>query len=92
MQRLIEAGLMTRTCSCCRLSKWLGEQIPLELDHINGVHDDNRLGNLRLLCPNCHSLTPTYRGRNVRARRNRTLTQGPGGEMGIRGALKPPCP
>ena len=82
VRRLIEEGLMTWRCSCCGLAEWLGECIPLELDHINGVHDDNRLENLRLLCPNCHAATPTYRGRNIRARRTRTLGgASPGGEI-----------
>ncbi|MDE1988391.1 MAG: HNH endonuclease, partial [Patescibacteria group bacterium] len=39
--------------------------LPLELDHINGDRHDNRLENLRILCPNCHSLKPTHRGRNM---------------------------
>jgi hypothetical protein len=38
----------------------------LELDHIDGNYQNNALGNLRLMCPNCHSLTPTFRGRNKR--------------------------
>ena len=87
VRRLIEEGLMTWKCHCCGLTEWLGERIPLELDHINGVHDDNRLENLRLLCPNCHAMTPTYRGRNVRRRRALTLVPSPGGAIGLtRGA------
>ena len=45
---------------------WMGEPIPLELEHINGNHLDNRLENLTILCPNCHALTPTYRGKNIK--------------------------
>lgn len=64
-ERLVEEGLKARRCERCGRSEWEGELIPLELDHVNGRRDDNRLENLRLLCPNCHALTPTYRGRNI---------------------------
>jgi hypothetical protein len=52
-------------CECCRKEMWLGGKIILEIDHINGDRDNNSRENLQLLCPNCHALTPTYRGKNI---------------------------
>lgn len=51
-------------CSECGVSKWRDQELALELDHINGDAANNKLSNLRLLCPNCHSLTSTYRGKS----------------------------
>lgn len=61
--RLIGAGLKEWRCERCLRIDWEGDRIPLEVDHANGVPDDHRIENLRLLCPNCHALTPTWRGR-----------------------------
>ena len=55
--------LRGRKCECCGLEQWLNEPINLEIHHINGVRTDNRLENLELLCPNCHSYTDNWRGR-----------------------------
>lgn len=51
-------------CEICNLCEWLKSPITLHLDHINGINTDNRLENLRLICPNCHSQTETYAGKN----------------------------
>lgn len=64
-KRLIKEGVKEHKCECCNLSYWKDNLIPLELHHINGIHTDNRLENLQLLCPNCHALTDSYRGKNT---------------------------
>jgi len=51
-------------CKKCGISKWNGEELVLQLEHINGNADDNKKSNLCLLCPNCHSQTDSYAGRN----------------------------
>lgn len=67
--RLFAEGLKPRYCEECGWAKIAeGGYLPLELDHINGDRHDNRLANLRVLCPNCHSLKPTHRGRKLKAR------------------------
>lgn len=52
------------TCNHCKLDTWAGHQIPLEIDHVDGDHTNNLRDNLEALCPNCHALTDTWRGRN----------------------------
>lgn len=66
--RLFLDGLLDRRCAICGLTEWLGKPISLVLDHINGVNNDHRLQNLRLLCPNCNSQQETFAGRNKRLR------------------------
>lgn len=69
-ERLFKAGLKEKFCEMCRWAKETPDgYLPLELDHINGIHTDNRLENLRVLCPNCHSLQPTHRGRKPKISR-----------------------
>lgn len=63
-QRIVKDDLLDYHCSKCGIDSWQGETIVLDLDHINGNNRDNRLINLRYLCPNCHSQTDTYKGRN----------------------------
>jgi 5-methylcytosine-specific restriction endonuclease McrA len=64
-KRLLHLGLLDYKCvGCGNTGEWNGKILSLEIDHINGDNKDNRLENLRILCPNCHSQTPTFRNKN----------------------------
>ena len=63
-RRLVDEGILAPECAFCGIDTWRGMPLSLHLDHINGIRNDHRLGNLRLLCPNCHSQTETFAGRN----------------------------
>lgn len=63
--RILRDHLLPYRCAVCgNPGEWNGKPVSLEVDHINGDHFDNRLENLRFLCPNCHSQTATFSGRN----------------------------
>lgn len=63
-KKIIREGLKEYKCEKCGITEWQGEPISLQIHHINGDHHDNRLENLQFLCPNCHSQTDTYAGKN----------------------------
>ena len=64
-RRLIKEDILKEICDICGLiNEWNGDKLILVLDHINGISNDHRLENLRLLCPNCNSQTPNFCGRN----------------------------
>lgn len=72
--RLFREGLKKPACEECGWSKMSPDgRVPIELDHINGDRHDNRIENLRILCPNCHSLKPTHRGRNSMKKQARVV-------------------
>ena len=64
-KRLLNEGYIKNKCEICGLEGWWnGEPIIMILDHINGIHNDHRIENLRMLCPNCNSQQPTFAGKN----------------------------
>lgn len=73
-KRMIKEGYLINECSICKLGDtWLDKPIVHILDHINGVNNDNRRHNLRLLCPNCNSQQETFAGKNVKIKTNEIL-------------------
>jgi transposase-like protein len=66
-ERLFADGLKSRRCELCGQGElWQGRRMALILDHVNGIHDDNRLENLRIVCANCNATLETHCGRNNR--------------------------
>ena len=66
-KRLVKEGLLEYKCvKCGNKGEWNDKPLTLQLDHINGDNTDHRLKNVRFLCPNCHSQTKTFSGRNVK--------------------------
>ena len=67
IKRIIKDDLLEYKCSeCGNIGEWNGKKLSLQLEHINGIHDDNRLNNLTFLCPNCHTQTKTYGGKSLK--------------------------
>lgn len=64
--KLIKYGYKNWECEKCGCTEWLNKKVPLELHHVNGDNTDNNLGNLMLLCPNCHAQTNNFGGKNQR--------------------------
>lgn len=64
--KLLREGYLRDCCAQCGICEWRGERLVIQIDHINGVRDDWRVENLRMLCPNCHSQTETFSGRNLK--------------------------
>jgi Zn finger protein HypA/HybF involved in hydrogenase expression len=68
-KRLLKTGLLENKCyECGLMPEWNGKNLSIQLDHKNGINNDHRLKNLRMLCPNCHSQTDNYAGRNMKRR------------------------
>jgi hypothetical protein len=76
-RRLLEAGILENRCEWCGITEWRGKPISIQIDHANGIRDDHRRENLRMLCPNCHSQTETFGAKNRRKNRQRETARLP---------------
>lgn len=72
-QHLIKNNIKEKRCENCQLTHWIDTEISLELHHVDGNNQNNDISNLKLLCPNCHSLTPNYRGKNKKFHPKKTV-------------------
>lgn len=75
-REFLATGVPYKCAICSLLPEWAGKPLVLQIDHINGQRHDNRLSNLRFLCPNCHTQTPTYAGRNGKGPRPPRTSRG----------------
>lgn len=64
--RLLREGIKEYKCECCGNSEWMGQPIVLELHHIDGDHNNNKLENLQFLCPNCHAMTDNFKSKKMK--------------------------
>lgn len=74
-RRLLAAGILKNRCDQCGIDEWRGRPISIQLDHRNGIRNDHRLENLRMLCPNCHSQTETFGTRNLKRSKDTSTSQ-----------------
>jgi hypothetical protein len=74
-KRIYQEGLKKRNCELCgQGEEWQGKKMSLILDHINGTSDDNRIENLRIVCPNCNATLPTHCGKNKQYKKSEKNT------------------
>lgn len=66
--RLIKEQIKENKCEVCDITNWNGKPVSFELDHIDGNRTNHNIDNLRIICPNCHSQTKTYRAKNIKKR------------------------